>query len=39
MENVSNGLKVNSLNYVANLESPIGVYLRREVFRRETKVN
>lgn len=39
MENVSNELKVNSLNYVANLESPIGVYLRRDVFKQETKAD
>ncbi len=39
MENLSNELKVNSLNYVANLESPIGVYLRRDIFKKETKAD
>lgn len=34
-----NELKVNPLNYVANLESPIGVYLRREIFRKETEAD
>ena len=37
MMNVLNELKVNPLDYVANLESPIGIYLRREVFKKETK--
>ena len=37
--NVLNELKVNPLNYVANLESPIGVYLRREIFEKETKAD
>ncbi|MFQ6086956.1 MAG: prenyltransferase/squalene oxidase repeat-containing protein [Candidatus Bathyarchaeia archaeon] len=39
MENVSNVLKVNPLNYVASLESPIGVYLRRDLFKKETKAD
>lgn len=39
MENVLNELKVNPLNYVGNLESPIGVYLRRDVFERETEAD
>ena len=39
MENVSNELKVNPLNYVANLGSPVGVYLRRDIFKRETKAD
>ena len=39
MENVSNELKVNPLNYVAGLESPIGVYLRRDIFKKETKAD
>ncbi len=39
MENLSNELKVNPLNYVANLESPVGVYLRRDVFKKETKAD
>ncbi len=37
--NVSNELKVNPLNYVDNLESPIGVYLRREIFKKETRAD
>ena len=39
MMNVLNELKVNPLDYVANLESPIGIYLRREVFKKETKID
>jgi len=39
MENLSKKLKINPLNFVANLQSPIGVYLRREVFNRETKAD
>ncbi|MDH5447416.1 MAG: hypothetical protein OEY24_01045 [Candidatus Bathyarchaeota archaeon] len=39
MENVLNELKVNPLNYVAHLESPIGVYLRRDTFKKETKAD
>ncbi len=39
MENLSNKLKVNPLNYVANLESPVGVYLRRDIFKKETKAD
>jgi len=39
MENLSNELNVNPLNYVANLESPIGVYLRRDIFKKETKAD
>jgi hypothetical protein len=30
-------LKADPLNYVARLESPIGVYLRREVFKKENR--
>ena len=37
--NVLNELKVNPLNYAANLESPIGVYLRRNIFKKETKAD
>jgi hypothetical protein len=37
--NVLNELKVNPLDYVANVESPIGIYLRREVFKKETKTD
>ncbi len=39
MKNVLNELAVNPLNYVENLESPIGVYLRREIFQKETKAD
>jgi hypothetical protein len=28
-------VKKNPLNYVANLDSPIGIYLRRELFKKE----
>ena len=30
-------LEVDPLIYIAGLESPVGVYLRREVFKKETK--
>ncbi|MGD8507126.1 MAG: hypothetical protein PVF15_10770 [Candidatus Bathyarchaeota archaeon] len=36
MENVSSELKIDPLNYVVNLKSPIGVHLRRYVFKKET---
>lgn len=39
MINVLNELKVNPLDYAANLESPIGVYLRREIFKKENKTD
>jgi hypothetical protein len=39
MENLSNELKTSPLNYVEGLESPIGVYLRRDVFKRENKAD
>ena len=32
-------LQVSPLNYVVNLESPIGMYLRREVFRKEIQAD
>jgi len=32
-------LKTNPFSYVENLNSPIGVYLRREVFKKETKTD
>ena len=35
--NISDKLKVDPLNYAAGLESPIGVYIRREIFKKETK--
>jgi len=30
-------LRVSPLSYVGNLESPIGIYLRNEIFKRETE--
>ncbi len=39
MENLSNELKVNPLNYVASLESPVGVYLRSAIFKKEAKAD
>jgi len=39
MDSLSNKLTVKPLNYVASLESPIGVYLRRTVFKKETKAD
>ncbi len=39
MKSLSDELKVNPLNYVASLESPVGVYLRRAVFRKEKEVD
>jgi hypothetical protein len=35
--NISVKLKVDPLNYAAGLESPIGVYIRREIFKKKTK--
>ncbi len=32
-------LQVSPLNYVGNLESPIGIYLRRKVFRKEIQAD
>lgn len=37
--NVLDELKVNPLNYVTGLESPIGIYLRREIFKEETEAD
>jgi hypothetical protein len=34
--NMLDDLKVNPLNYVGGLESPIGVYIRREILEKET---
>jgi hypothetical protein len=39
MEKMADKLKVDSYNYVTNLKSPVGVYLRREVFRKETEAD
>lgn len=39
MKNPEFRLKVDPLRYVDNLESPIGVYLRREMFRNEGKTD
>ncbi len=35
--NMSDKLKIDPLNYAAALETPIGVYIRREIFKKETK--
>ena len=32
-------LKFNSLDYVVEMKSPIGIYLRREAFKRESKAD
>jgi hypothetical protein len=37
MENFAQKFKVDPLKFVADLESPIGAYLRREVCRRESR--
>lgn len=37
--NVLDGLKVNPVSYVVDLESSVGVYLRREVFPEETEAD
>ena len=39
MNNVLNELKANPLNYVTNLESPIGVYLRSGIFKKKTETD
>ncbi len=39
MENVANELKDKALNYVESLESPIGVYLRRSIFKEISKAD
>ncbi len=39
MEHFASTLKANPFNYVSKLESPIGVYLRREVFKKETSAD
>ncbi len=39
MEDISSELEINPLNYVAGIKSPIGVYLRRVIFRKETKTD
>jgi squalene cyclase len=39
MDNVSSELKVDPLNYAASLESPIGIYLRRAIFKKETNTD
>jgi hypothetical protein len=35
--NVSDEFKIDPLTYAAGLESPVGVYLRREIFKQETR--
>ena len=39
MGNILNELKVNPLNYVENLESPVGIYLRKVIFEKETRTD
>ena len=39
MVSVLDRLKIDPLNYIENLDSPIGIYLRRELFRKETAVD
>lgn len=39
MDNVSSELKVDPLDYAASLESPIGIYLRRDIFKKETNAD
>jgi len=36
---MKNELKFNSLDYVVEMKSPIGIYLRREIFKRESKTD
>jgi hypothetical protein len=39
MKNSAVAFKVDPFNYVAKLESPIGVYLRKEVFKKESNAD
>jgi len=39
MEKFVDQLKINPSDYVAKLESPIGVYLRKEVFKKESSAD
>ncbi len=39
MKNLLNELKANPLNYVTALKSPIGIYLRKDVFKSETQAD
>jgi hypothetical protein len=39
MRNSATAFKLDPFSYVGKLESPIGVYLRREVFRKETSAD
>jgi hypothetical protein len=39
MMNVLERLRADPFNYVAKLDSPIGIYLRRELFRKEIAVD
>jgi hypothetical protein len=34
---ILNKLRADPLNYAADLKSPIGIYIRREIFKKETK--
>jgi len=37
MENLLGKLRIDPLNCVLKLQSPIGVYLKREIFKKESK--
>jgi len=39
MENLASKFKTDPFNYVAKLESPIGIYLRREVFKKQSNTD
>ncbi len=39
MEKLADRLKTDSLDYVAMLEAPIGIYLRREIFKKESQAD
>jgi len=39
MENLAGKFRVDPFNYVTDLQSPIGVYLRREVFKKERRTD
>ncbi len=39
MRNLLDELRVDPLDYAASLESPIGVYLRQEIFKKEGKAD
>ncbi len=39
MNEVTRGLNIDPLDYAASLKSPIGIYLRRDVFKKETNAD